>query len=133
MDVRNRAKSRYYLVSQVSIKNAPSEVLVCVRMDNQAEWAQFLANNEECGVAVTHRPVGPIYSVSKLHSTYAAGLAADKTARDALSALTKEELVELAVRNGITVHLSGSDKVVSDRVTEQLVEFGPDAAHILLP
>lgn len=104
MDVRNRAKSRYYLVSQVSIKNAPSEVLVCVRMDNQAEWAQFLANNEECGVAVTHRPVGPVYSVSKLHSTYVAGLAADSKARDALASLSKDELVELALRNGLGVN-----------------------------
>jgi predicted lactoylglutathione lyase len=103
MDVRNRAKSRYYLVSQVSIKNAPSEVLVCVRSDNQAEWAQFLANNEECGIAVTHRPVGPIYAVSKLHETYTKGLADDRKAREALAGLSKDELVELALRNGLCV------------------------------
>jgi hypothetical protein len=103
MDVRNRAKSRYYLVSQVSIKNAPSEVLVCVRMDNQAEWAQFLANNDECGIAVTHRPIGPVYSVSKLYDTYVKGLAADSKARDALASLSKDELVELALRNGLDV------------------------------
>lgn len=114
MDVRNRAKSRYYLVSQVSIKNAPSEVLVCVRLDNQAEWAQFLANNDECGIAVTHRPVGPVYSVSKLHDTYVKGLAEDKKARDALASLSKDELIELALRNGLCV--AASEASASDNL-----------------
>lgn len=103
MNMRSRAKSQYFLVSQVSIKNAPSEVLVCVRSDEQNEWSNFLQLNEECGIAATYKPVGQVYTTKKLHTAYVNGLAKDAEARETLSNLSKEQLVELALQNGLCV------------------------------
>lgn len=102
MESKSRAKSQYFLITQSSIKNAPNQILVCVREHEWEEWLQFKDNNEKCGVSVTYEETN-LVSLKKTFEIFVDGLTKDNAEKQALSSLTHDQLVELALQTGVTV------------------------------
>jgi hypothetical protein len=103
METRTRAKSRYFIVTQTSIKNAPKRVLVKVGVEEGDDWQQFQDNNAECLIDVTYEEIKPILSPNGAFRYFADGLAKDSAQKQALSDLTHDQLVDLALRAGCVV------------------------------
>jgi hypothetical protein len=103
METRSRSKFRYFLVTQFSIKNAPKRVLVKVGSDEGDDWIQFQNNNAECNVDVAYDEVGPVRTPNGAFRIFEDGLAQDLAGKQALSALSHEQLVELALSAGCCI------------------------------
>ena len=103
METRTRAKSRYFIVTQLTIKNAPQRILVKVGPEEGADWQQFQDNNEECNINATYEEVGPVRSPQGAYRLFLDGIGIDQAQKQALSNLTHDQLVELALNAGCVV------------------------------
>ena len=101
METRTRAKSRYFIVTQLSIKNAPARILVKVGPDEGDDWQQFQDCNAECNINATYEEVGPVRSPSGAYRLFLDGIGKDNLEKLALSSLTHDQLVELALKSGV--------------------------------
>jgi hypothetical protein len=105
METRTRAKSRYFIVTQLTIKNAPQRILVKVGSDEGDDWRQFQDNNTECNIDATYEEVGPVRSPQGAYRLFLDGIGTDRAQKQALSNLTHEQLVELALSAGCVVEV----------------------------